>query len=65
MMQVQKLMTLKAQSESKDDMSDDESVTSMPFSCFNNCDAPLKVDELERALQDSRHNTEEKSPSLS
>jgi hypothetical protein len=45
-----------------DDMSDDESVTSVPLACFKNCDVPSDVVELERALQDSRHDNEEKDP---
>ena len=56
------------ESASKDDMSDDEFVTSvLMFACFNNCDAPSEefVDELETgALQDSSHNNKEKSPAL-
>ena len=47
---------------SKDDMSDDESITSVPLACFKNCDDPSDVVELERALQDSRHDNEEKTP---
>lgn len=51
--------------DGKDDMSDDESVTSVPLACFKNCDVTSDVVELERALQDSKHDSEEKDPAPS
>ena len=47
--------TAEANQPQDEEMSDDESTTSVPLDCFKNCDGPSDVTELETALQDSKY----------
>ena len=46
-----------------DNMSDEESVTSVPHACFKHCDAPSDEVELESALQDKDESSQTALPS--